>query len=87
MPRVRQYGMPEWQRAKTEELRERYGGSMSASAVAFELGVKNYNTYTKWLEPLARNSKTKKYDTAEVARKMYEEREKNAAQCSSTGRR
>ena len=74
MPRVK-LGMPEWQKQKTEELRERYGGSMTAAAVGRELGIKKATSYMKWLAPLKRNKVTKRNDTAEVARKMYEERE------------
>jgi len=74
MPKVRQYGMAEWQRQKTEELRQRYGGAMTAAAVGREIGIKKPEHYMKWLAPLTRNKVTKRYDTAEVARKMYEER-------------
>lgn len=73
MPRVN-LGMPQWQREKYEELRERYGGAMTAAQVSREIGVKDFKCYMAWLEPLARNKVTKRYDTREVARKMYEER-------------
>lgn len=73
MPRVN-LGKPEWQKAKEAELRERYGGAMTAAAVGRELGIRKADHYMKWLEPLKRNTVTKRYDTAEVARKMYEER-------------
>jgi hypothetical protein len=66
--------MPEWQRQKYEELRDRYGGAMSAAAVGREIGLPHPSAYTKWLRPLTRNKVTKRYDTAEVAKKMYEER-------------
>lgn len=74
MPKVRQYGMPEWQRQKTEELRERYGGAMRAAEVGREIGINSPRLYMQWLATLTRNKVTKRYDTGEVARKMYEER-------------
>lgn len=73
MPRVN-LGIPEWQKKKTEELRQRYGGAMRAAEVGREIGINSPRMYMRWLEPLTRNKVTKRYDTAEVARKMYEER-------------
>lgn len=73
MPRVK-LGMPDWQKKKTEELRERYGGAMRAAEVGREIGMSSPNSYKKWLATLTMNKVTKRYDTGEVAKKMYEER-------------
>lgn len=73
MPRVK-LGLPEWQKEKEAELRERYGGAMRAAEVGREIGINSPRLYMQWLAPLTRNKVTKRYDTREVARKMYEER-------------
>lgn len=73
MPRVN-LGKPEWQKDKEAELRERYGGAMTAAEVGREIGITSQRHYMKWLATLTRNKVTKRYDTGEVARKMYEER-------------
>ena len=79
MPKVKYIAVPEWQKAKEEELRQRYGrGAISAREFGEELGLSDPDTIERWLSgvPFHRldGSKKKHYLVEDVARRMYETR-------------
>ena len=78
MPRVK-YMLPEWQREKADELRERYGrGAISSKEFGREMGLADADTIERWLEgvPYHRldGSKKRHYLVEDVAKRMYETR-------------
>lgn len=79
MPRVKYIGVPEWQKAKEEDLRQRYGrGAISAREFGEELGLRDEETVEKWLAgvPFHRieGSRKRHYLVEDVAKRMYETR-------------
>ncbi len=79
MPKVKYIAVPEWQREKAAELRERYGrGAISSKEFGQELGLSDRETVEIWLEgvPFHRleGSKKKHYLVEDVAKRMYETR-------------
>ena len=78
MPKVK-YMLPEWQRNKAADLRERYGrGAISAREFGQEMGLSDVETIERWLSgvPFHRieGSKKKHYLVEDVAQRMYETR-------------
>ena len=63
------------EKALAAELRTLYGGAMSATDVAREIGAKDYRTAQKWLDGISflNVGRTRQYRTNEVARRIYME--------------
>lgn len=74
MSAMRNTWMPREQREIHDELRERYGGSMSIKDVMVETGVKDRRTVKLWLSDVVtfQIGRQIRYRTAAVAKKMYE---------------
>jgi len=72
MPRVKLLIPPE-QQLLEDELRERYGGMMTAIDVGRELGVKHHSTYEAWLAdvPHTMVNGHKRWRVSRIAEKMY----------------
>lgn len=69
--------VPEWEKEKRSDLRERFGGMMNMIEIQRELGAKDPKTARAFLEdlPYILVGKQKKWDVADVARRMNERRE------------
>lgn len=69
--------IPEWEKEKRSDLRDRHGGLMNLTEVQRELGAKDPKTARAFLEdlPYILVGKQKKWDVADVARRMNERRE------------
>ncbi len=69
--------VPEWEKEKRAELRSIYGGAMKISDVSTELGVKQHACTIDFLSglPFIRVGKSVRYDTNDVARRLFERRE------------
>ena len=76
MPRVKKF-KPIAQEELENELRERYGGMMSALDVARELGLRHHSAYNAWLAdvPATIVNGLKRYRVAAVAEKIYKNTE------------
>ena len=76
MPRVKKF-KPLAQEELENELRDRYGGMMTALDVARELGLKHHSAYTAWLSdvPATIVNGLKRYRVAVVAEKIYKSTE------------
>lgn len=78
MPRVKlgYYNKPAEQRAKEEELREKFGGAMNAKDVGwYLLGISDRQSYMLWLEDIpsiAIVGKKRRYPVEAVAKKWYD---------------
>ena len=74
MPKVN-WCVPQRQREIAEELRERYGGMMTASDVMRELGLNHDAPTTRWLEgvPAVIVNNRKRYRVSDIASKIYRE--------------
>lgn len=72
MPRIRKYGASAEQIALEEELRSRYGGSMTLTDLCTELGVKSTKTGRAWVSGMkAMNVNGKlRYRCADIAERM-----------------
>ena len=72
MPRVK-YGIPPEQLELEEELRDRYGGMMTAAEVGRELGLSGPHHYNDWLRdvPAVMVNGRKRWRVARVAEKIY----------------
>ena len=71
--------VPDWQKSKEEDLRQRYGrGAISAREFGEELGLKDDKALEKWLEGVPfhclAGSRKRHYLVEDVARRMYETR-------------
>ena len=76
MPRVKKF-KPLAQEELENELRERYGGMMTALDVGRELGLRHHSAYNAWLEsvPATIVNGLKRYRVAVVAEKIYKSTE------------
>ena len=76
MPRVK-YGIPQAQKEIESDLREHYGGMLTAKDVAREISLSQYAAYMRWLAdvPSIDINGRKKYRVADVAAKIYRCRE------------
>lgn len=72
MPRQKKF-KPIAQEQLEVELRDRYGGMMTAAAVGRELGLTHQYTYVAWLKdvPYVNVNGRKRYRCADVAEKIY----------------
>ena len=79
MPRVKlgYYNIPEWQRNKAEELRQRYGrGAISRAEFGMEAGLTDAVTIAQWIEGVPYYQKPgsakRHYPVEDVAKRLYE---------------
>lgn len=74
MPKIT-WNIPQRQREIAEDLRDRYGGMMTASDVMRELGFKHDAPTTKWLSdvPAVKINNRKKWRVNDVAAKLHRE--------------
>ncbi len=72
MPRTK-YGTPKEQLDLENELRNRYGGMMTAKDVGRELGMHRHEAYSLWLADVSYVlvNNRKRYRVTEVAKKIY----------------
>ena len=68
--------IPDWEKEKRADLRERYGGMMNLTQVQRELGALSPKTARAWLSGLTHSKvgKQKKWAIEDVARRMQEKR-------------
>jgi len=68
--------IPDWEKEKRADLRERYGGMMNLTQVQRELGALSPKTARAWLTGLTHSKvgKQKKWAIEDVARRMQEKR-------------
>lgn len=68
--------IPDWEKEKRADLRERYGGMMNLTQVQRELGALSPKTARAWLTGLTHSKvgKQKKWPIEDVARRMQEKR-------------
>lgn len=73
MPKVK-YGVSTQQRALEEELRERYGGTLTVVDVCAELGFKDRRSAEKWLAgmPYLRLNNRLRWRAADVAARLFQ---------------
>lgn len=76
MPKVT-FNIPQKQREIAEELREHFGGMMTATDVGRELGISHDASISKWLAdvPSVTVNNRKRWRVSDVAAKIYKEME------------